>query len=217
MNSEHSKALVERYPEFFEYLKEHRGPIIPIQFGFECDSGWFTILDELMSNIQHHIKNENSNRDHRLKHKFPQRLHRLHFRLSYKRKKLKKFIWWIIEKFPRGVEHMPPINITQIKEKFGGLCFYFNGGDDTIWGMVSLAESLSYRTCEICGSTKDVGMTQGWLRAVCKSCYETDEWCQGREWKLGSFNVYPKVQEDMNEELDKQKKDGRKGSKKKSS
>lgn len=217
MNTEHSKALVDKHSEFFEYLKEHKGPIIPIQFGFECGDGWFTILDELMASIQNHIKNENSNRDHRLKHKFPKFLQKCYCQIHWKRKKLKKFIWWIIERFPRGVEHIPPIQITQVKEKFGGLCFYFTGGDDYILGMVSLAENLSYRTCELCGSTNDVGMTQGWLRAVCKSCYETDPWCEGREWKLGPWNVYRKVQEQVNELIEKHTKNGRKGSKKKES
>jgi hypothetical protein len=215
MRPAETKAILERYPEFFEYLKEHKGPIIPIQFGFECSEGWFTILDELMSSIQHHIKSENSNRDYRFKHKFPIWLQRKAFRVRSKRKLLIKFMRWVAMKFPRGVEHMPPIMITQIKEKFGGLCFYYHGGDNYIDGLVSLAESLSYRTCEICGSTKDVGMTQGWLRAVCKSCYETDEWCKDRKWTLGTFNVYRGAAEHMQKELEKQKKNGRKGSKKK--
>ncbi len=96
---------------------------------------------------------------------------------------------WLAEKFPRGIAHMEPIMVTQIKEKFGGLCFYYNGGDNEIWGMSSLAESLSYRICEICGSTKDIGMTQGWLRTVCKVCSETDEWCKDRTWVMSNDNV----------------------------
>ena len=30
-------------------------------WGFECGNGWFTILDQLMSNIQHHIDWNNKN------------------------------------------------------------------------------------------------------------------------------------------------------------
>ena len=58
MNKENTKYLVENYKEFFEYLKDHKGPIIPIQFGFECGDGWFMLLNELMGDIQNHIKNE---------------------------------------------------------------------------------------------------------------------------------------------------------------
>jgi len=218
MDKQHSRALVERYPEFFEYLKDYKGPIIPIQFGFECGSGWFVILDELMSEIQNHLKNENRNRDSRLRWKFGLWLQKMKFRIGYKYKLLGKLMMWAFMRMPRGVPHMPPINITQIKEKFGGLCFYFNGGDDQIWGMVSLAESMSYRTCESCGTTEDVGQTQGWIYTCCRTCYENMD-NPMKVWKPGSRNVTKQVTEFIDKVLeeDKTKKDERKGSKKKSS
>jgi hypothetical protein len=40
----------------------------------------------------------------------------------------------------------------QVKEKFGGLRFYYNGGDEKIEGMVRLAEAMSKCTCEGCGN-----------------------------------------------------------------
>jgi len=52
--------------------------------------------------------------------------------------------------------------ILQIKEKFGGLRFYFElkGLDEErrakIWGAVMMAECMSYKTCEVCGATTDV-------------------------------------------------------------
>jgi hypothetical protein len=39
----------------------------------------------------------------------------------------------------------------QIKEKFGGLRVYSSGGDGYCDGVVDMAESISYRTCEKCG------------------------------------------------------------------
>ena len=64
----------------------------------------------------------------------------------------------------------PPFQIVQIKEKFGGLRFYYDGGDDRIQGMVNLAESLSYEICEHCGSTKNVTQTKGWIASLCEDC-----------------------------------------------
>ena len=206
MDSKLQNKLVEDYKEFFEYLREYKGPLMPITFGFECSDGWYVILDELMSNIQHHIKNENRNRKNRLRSPFAKWLDRKRYRLPWKMKRLKNFIFWVVDKFPRGVDPMPPINVTQIKEKFGGLCFYYDGGDDYIYGLVSFAESMSYRTCEICGSTKNVGMTQGWLRAVCKSCFETDEWCQGKKWRPGPRNIMNDVEKFLDDVIDDQKK-----------
>lgn len=41
---------------------------------------------------------------------------------------------------------------TQIKEKFGGLRAYYDGGDEFISGAVRLAELMSYSTCEVTGN-----------------------------------------------------------------
>lgn len=67
---------------------------------------------------------------------------------------------------------------TQVKEKFGRLCFYYMGGDKTIHGMVRLAEHLSYFTCEECGSMDKVTQTSGWVYTRCEPCHI----------KLGTFD-----------------------------
>lgn len=64
------------------------------------------------------------------------------------------------------------LRIDQIKEKFGGLRFYYMGGDEFVRGMVSFAESMSYHICEKCGSTKNVTQTSGWIKTLCEDCME---------------------------------------------
>ena len=44
------------------------------------------------------------------------------------------------------------VKAIQVDEKYGGLRFYYSGGDDTVFALVSLAENLSERTCEVCGA-----------------------------------------------------------------
>lgn len=44
-----------------------------------------------------------------------------------------------------------PFNWSQIKEKFGCLRAYFYGGDDRIFGIVEMAESMSSSICEFSG------------------------------------------------------------------
>lgn len=46
----------------------------------------------------------------------------------------------------------PPVVVRQIKEKLGGLRFYYAGGDDWIGGLVRMAEAISLHTCEMCGN-----------------------------------------------------------------
>lgn len=49
----------------------------------------------------------------------------------------------------------PQVRATQVKEKFGRLSFRVNQASERQHAMICLAESLSQRTCEICGSTAD--------------------------------------------------------------
>ena len=60
---------------------------------------------------------------------------------------------------------------TQVKEKFGGLRFYFNGASDEMWKRVTRAEEESYTVCEVCGSKEEVTTAgPGWIRTLCKKC-----------------------------------------------
>ena len=60
----------------------------------------------------------------------------------------------------------PEVVATQVKEKYGTLRFYYNGGDDYVDGVVSMAESMSERTCETCGAPGKLRQG-GWYRTLC--------------------------------------------------
>lgn len=61
------------------------------------------------------------------------------------------------------------VQITQVKEKFGGLRFYCEGADDNIYGMIDMAEAMSIRICEECGKPgKLVKSNTGWLHTACE-------------------------------------------------
>lgn len=55
---------------------------------------------------------------------------------------------------------------VQVKEKFGTLRFYYNGGDDYIDGAVMLAELLSGKICDKCGNPGKL-RDGGWVRTLC--------------------------------------------------
>lgn len=63
-------------------------------------------------------------------------------------------------------KEVPQVIVDQIKEKFGGLRFYYQGGDDYIRGLVSMAESWASKTCEQCGAP-GVIRRGGWIRTLC--------------------------------------------------
>ena len=69
------------------------------------------------------------------------------------------------EKYSRG-EGCNQVVVAQIKEKFGGLRFYYDGGDETINGMVRMAEVWADRSCETCGAPGTSG-GNGWIQTLC--------------------------------------------------
>jgi hypothetical protein len=61
---------------------------------------------------------------------------------------------------------VPQVKVLQVKEKFGGLRFYFSGGDTACHEAVAAAEERSLSVCEVCGQS---GTLQGerWLSVRC--------------------------------------------------
>lgn len=57
--------------------------------------------------------------------------------------------------------------VEQIKEKFGGLRFYYQGGDDNVAGMVRMAEAWADVACEECGAV-GTRRSGGWVRTLCE-------------------------------------------------
>ena len=69
------------------------------------------------------------------------------------------------EKYSQG-EGCPQVVVAQIKEKFGGLRFYYDGGDGVLDGMVRMAESWAAHSCETCGKP-GLRRSGGWIRTLC--------------------------------------------------
>jgi hypothetical protein len=62
-----------------------------------------------------------------------------------------------------------PFQFVQIKEKFGTLRLYHDGGDSYCKGVIDMAEAMSAMTCELCGApgkTNDIG----WMSTLCEGC-----------------------------------------------
>jgi hypothetical protein len=143
MKQELDKLLCERYPKMMVNRNKDMKETC-MCWGFECGDGWFNILDQLMSNIQHHI-------DWNLRQR--------QIAVDYNSKAT-----------PESMRNVPElvlqVTLDQVKEKFGTLRFYYTGGDDHISGMVRMAESMSGVVCEECGAPgKRRG--GGWIYTAC--------------------------------------------------
>jgi len=59
------------------------------------------------------------------------------------------------------------VSVHQVKEKFGGLRFYIEGGNDEVNKLINKAEEKSYKTCEVCGKPGKTNKS-GWIKTVCE-------------------------------------------------
>lgn len=75
----------------------------------------------------------------------------------------------LITSHQKHIKNTEYVSVTfdQIKEKWGGLRIYYSGGDDFVSGIVDMAESTSYYTCEVCGN-KGFVTKSGWAKTLCE-------------------------------------------------
>lgn len=62
------------------------------------------------------------------------------------------------------------IQAVQVKEKYGTLRFYIEGGDDEANKAIDEAEKESEHTCEQCGKEGRATERWGWYRTLCQEC-----------------------------------------------
>jgi hypothetical protein len=155
MRKEFDELLCAKYPKIF---RDRNAPMNQtcMCWGFDCGDGWFNIIDMLCANIQNRIDNAVDLRTWAIK--WNENVNDPNFE-------------WVafVKREERSVpELVDQVVAVQIKEKFGTLRFYYNGGDDVIDGMVRMAESMSAVTCEECGNpgTRTAG---GWIRTLCET------------------------------------------------
>ena len=111
---------------------------------FSVGDGWYNIIDVLCSQLSRTVN---------------------HYRLMIKYKiKKSEDVRELEDKLKKAIEELPII--SQVKEKFGGLRFYIDGGTEEQLVMIDFAEAMSLKTCETCG---DRGRSRGggWIKVLC--------------------------------------------------
>lgn len=165
MKQELDKALCEKYPLIFA---DRHGDMTQtcMVWGLECGDGWYNIIDALCACIQNRIDNRNK------QIAYHTRMNDMIWKYAHgNHEPLLQYAPNHVDMYVRmGVQEVPdPITqvvATQVKEKFGGLRFYYSGGDDEIDAYVTFAEVLSERTCDVCGAPgKQSG--GGWIATRC--------------------------------------------------
>ena len=161
---EFDKHMTEKYPRYCG--KDARFG------GYAIGEGWFDIIETLIAEIDHYTKWKRGMRVYDLRIARAKAKGRDALALHLSKGKTILSAWdeeridQIMETEQRITPHVPYIVIDQIKEKFGGLRFYYSGGDEQIHGMVRMAELWAGRVCEKCGN-KGERRHGGWVRTLC--------------------------------------------------
>ena len=147
-------------PELDQHIREKYPKIFSQRCEMSIGDGWYDIIDMLCGNIQNRIDNVADQRKWAIK--WNKDVNDPDYDWSDKA----SFIKREEREVPELIEQ---VVVTQIKEKFGTLRFYYHGGDDYIRGLEAMAESMTARTCEDCGCpgvARSSKMVK-WIRVLC--------------------------------------------------
>lgn len=66
------------------------------------------------------------------------------------------------------------VQITEVKEKYGGLRIYVDGYTDEIGKIIEDAERKSVEICELCGKDGKQVKFHGWWMTRCQNCLDLE-------------------------------------------
>ena len=104
--------------------------------------------------------------------------------------------WWpLIDKVAAAIDSINaahpemPVEVSQIKQKFGGLRIYHYNAPEDIRQLIDEVLAASWHTCEKCGSTVGVSTnSEGYRLTLCPGCRDSFcprspkmAWTSGRE------------------------------------
>lgn len=121
-------------------------------FGFEVGNGWYNLLECLLKMAKWNQTHWDDNKNWALKQQAEGKVHEVY----------KKYLE------PNAVNPFDGFHVSQVKEKFGQLRFYYSGGDGEFHGAVEFAEILSGRICEECG-VPGILRGGGWVYTSCEA------------------------------------------------
>jgi len=167
MKEELDAKLVAKYPLIF---KNRYGDMreTAMCWGFSCGDGWYNIIDTLCGLMY--------SKYHQAKERYENRVQWKADGGSYPWKGGKPITDEEIAEAKSEMdeqEQLVPV-AAQVKEKFGGLRFYIDGGTDEHYNYIRFAESMSYKTCEVCGAPGTY-YPFGWHHVACDEHASEDD------------------------------------------
>lgn len=161
MNEKLQDDLIKTYPKIFKNIGGDETKTC-MAHGIQCNDGWYDLLDSLCYKISMHCMTQNT--------RYIPETDKYEF---------------VLENDPAYMQ----VVAAQVKEKMGVLRFYTDGGDATIQGMIQMAEQMSTRICELCGSPAKTSRDSGWWHTTCDACSKRIR-LERQGWKSGSAEEF---------------------------
>lgn len=105
----------------------------------------------------------------------------------------KEIIWELlseIESLSLEAFCAEPLQVEQVKEKFGELRVYTNWSTPAIEAAIEAAQERSRRTCELCGQPGTRFVSGGWWATRCVNCMPEEVKEGGAQGKPGKVAVF---------------------------
>ena len=158
MNPQTQSRLFTEYADFFSNRNDHLRS--SMAFGFDCGDGWANLVETPLWYAKDRVSEW-----HRL------RVLREGLIQDRSYDPEGKHAW--LEHSAR-TQDKPPfrhLEVVQVKEKFGGLRFYYQG--TATLGFIAVVEAvewLSSMTCESCGRAAQQEKAGAWISTRCEEC-----------------------------------------------
>jgi hypothetical protein len=176
MTPELDNKLYNQYPKLFAH-RNSSSYESAMAWGLAVNDGWYNIINVLCYSIQSRIDYSRKQRASAIKYN-----RALTRALSGDTDGMSRYFssvtptpQWAINFSEKAIDDatyklvpdaVPQLIVMQVKEKFGTLRFYADGGDTTTYCMINMAESMSSCTCEQCGSP-GILRSSRWARTLC--------------------------------------------------
>jgi len=158
MKQELDEALCAKYPLIFKDRNADMR-MTAMCWGFECGDGWYNIIDVLCGLLTSKYRQAKERYDYRAEVGVGGILYGTRTVTQEDLDEAK-------QKMEEEAAKVPVA--SQVKEKFGGLRFYVQAATDEHYNYITFAESMSYRTCEVCGNPGKP-YTDGWHSTLCET------------------------------------------------
>jgi hypothetical protein len=143
---------------FEDLARKHPDLMQKSQIGEDLgvDEGWFDLIDTLCELISSKVTS-------------------LRSRIQYALEKDTGKAAELEEQLAKAIAELPVI--VEVKEKFGGLRFYVEGGTEKHHSYIDFAEQMSYKICETCGD-RGQSRQDRWVKVRCDK--HQKEWEDGQ-------------------------------------